>query len=265
MCTPPPRACAWILFQTYWRALCKNAHWLCPLHVLCTMGGGGGKRGSGWVRPRRRSIKPLHAADDPPEADSFTRASPSRTSRAWFGTEGLKQIALLLWLPDYKHVFEMEYQINEEACGQGFQLPPTTYRMRLKGEAAEAYDMRCWRHRRDEMAIALHANNQMRWSPSILARSVSYFCSASKRIQAEETRYIMAGSIMAGAACRLCGASHMHPLDLLLPCCPFSLRAHNLFLSQSASSIYLPTDPVCAQPKTPCFKWHDMDNAALNA
>ena len=104
----------------------------------------------------------------------------------WHSTDGLRQIATLLWLPCYRRLFELEFQINQEECGAGYELAPSSYRARLKGESAEMYDARRWKQKRDEMAIALHANNQMRWSPSLLARSVTYFHNASSWINSNE-------------------------------------------------------------------------------
>ena len=82
--------------------------------------------------------------------------------KLWHGPAGLAQIAQLLWLPSYDRLFELELELNEQACGGGgglLQLPPTTYRARLSGERAQRYDSRRQRQRRDELAIALHANN----------------------------------------------------------------------------------------------------------
>ena len=107
----------------------------------------------------------------------------------WFGTHGLKQIALDLWAPDYSVLFEGEFEHNLLACGRGgYVLPPSTYRARLHGEAAERYDYRRRLQKRDEMAIALHANNMQRWSPSLLARSVAYFNLTTGFMHAEESR-----------------------------------------------------------------------------
>ena len=107
----------------------------------------------------------------------------------WHGTHGLKQIALQLWAPDYSVLFETELEYNLLQCGNGgYELPPTTYRARLHGEAAERYDWRQKQRQRDEVAIALHANNMQRWSPSLLARSVAYFNLTSTFMHAEESR-----------------------------------------------------------------------------
>ena len=83
----------------------------------------------------------------------------------WHGRTGLQQIAQLLWIgPDYNDLFELEFELNSSAIGGGgYQLPPSTYRVRLRGERAILYDARRRRQQRDEMAIALHANNQQRW------------------------------------------------------------------------------------------------------
>jgi len=74
----------------------------------------------------------------------------------WHGTKGLEQIASMMWAKDYSILFEKEYEYNSRACGGGgYDLPPSTYRARLKGEAAESYDWRLRMHKRDEMAIII--------------------------------------------------------------------------------------------------------------
>ena len=54
------------------------------------------------------------------------------------------------------------------------------------------YDRRQRSQRRDEVAVALHANNQQHWSPSLVARSIAYFGkssrSSSRFIQHNETK-----------------------------------------------------------------------------
>jgi hypothetical protein len=121
-------------------------------------------------------------------AEPMLAEMPQSAQRTWHGPEGLREIAKLLWLPCYAKLFAFEYEANRAECGDGFELQPTTYRARLKGEAAAIYDERRHHQQRDQMAIALHCNNQMRWSPSLLARSVSYFNSATAWMQAEEGR-----------------------------------------------------------------------------
>ena len=109
-------------------------------------------------------------------------------NRLWHGRFGLQQIAQLLWLPTYHALFMFELEHNERMCvGTGTQLPPSTYRARLQGERAERYDMRRQRQRRDELAIARHANNQWAWSPSLLARSVAYYKHTTNFMRATET------------------------------------------------------------------------------
>ena len=107
----------------------------------------------------------------------------------WHGTQGLQLIAQQLWASDYSELFQDEFEFNLLACGfGGYELPPSTYRARLKGEAAERYDCLRKQQKRDEMAIALHANNMQRWSPSLLARSVAYFNVTTAFMHAEESR-----------------------------------------------------------------------------
>ena len=94
----------------------------------------------------------------------------------WHARKGLQQIAHLLWLGCYDDLFRFEYEHNARECGGGgYQLQPTSWRRRLHGDAAARYDAHRQSQRRDEMAIALHANNMQRWSPSLMARSVCYF------------------------------------------------------------------------------------------
>ena len=147
-----------------------------------------------FVLPRRRREAPTPIDDAAAAADNMTEAAvdgpvDGPIARLWHGSCGLKQIALDLWAPDYSVLFEAEFTINELACGgSGYNLPPTTYRTRLKGEAAERYDWRRRQQKRDEMAIALHANNMQQWSPSLLARSVAYFNLTTIFLHGEETR-----------------------------------------------------------------------------
>lgn len=88
----------------------------------------------------------------------------------------LSAIVPALWLPSYKELFSAELVRNRNLTGRfGSVLPPSTYRARLKGEAAAAYDAKMLRRERDQLAIELHANNMRAWSPSLVARSIAYF------------------------------------------------------------------------------------------
>ena len=148
--------------------------------------------------PRRRRVSSSAPADleKSESLDKLALTEALEASEAfeapmcrWHGTHGLKQIALDLWAPDYSVLFEAEFAYNSLACGSGgYDLLPSTYRARLHGEAAERYDWRRKQQKRDEMAIALHANNMQRWSPSLLARSVAYFNLTTAFMHGEETR-----------------------------------------------------------------------------
>ena len=144
--------------------------------------------------PRRRNQQASSTAegrhgDDPMDFElPMEREEQPFEGCCWHGTAGLRQIALDLWAPDYSALFEMEFEYNLAACGTGFDLAPSTYRARLQGELAERYDQRQRQHQRDEMAIALHANNMRRWSPSLLSRSVAYFNLTTSLMHSEETR-----------------------------------------------------------------------------
>ena len=96
--------------------------------------------------------------EEPPVAEAPPSALPARFPTA---SAGLQYFAKLLWVPDYTQLFLMEFERNLQAVGVGgFQLAPSSYRARLQGEAAERYDRRRMQQQRDQMAIALHANNQ---------------------------------------------------------------------------------------------------------
>ena len=124
-----------------------------------------------------------------PEPIAEPKVAEPNWYRLWHGREGQQAIAAACWAPSLEDLFELEYRVNQAACGAGagYNLAPSSYRARLKGEAAERYDQRLRRHKRDEMAIALHANNERRWSPSLLVRSAAYFNSTSTNIQSVET------------------------------------------------------------------------------
>jgi hypothetical protein len=94
-----------------------------------------------------------------------------------FDEPQLLSCARLLWLPSYEELFEAEIVRNRQLIpADGVEsLPPSSYRVRLCGAAAEAYDKKQLRRERDRMAIALHANNMRMWSPSLVARSIAYF------------------------------------------------------------------------------------------
>ena len=144
------------------------------------------------IRRRRASSAPPTQRDRDAavvEPLAVEAAPSSGMARFPMGSAGLQYLAKLLWVPDYTQLFLMEFEQNLQAVGGGgFQLAPSSYRARLQGEAAERYDLRRMQQQRDQMAIALHANNQQHWSPSLLARSVTYFNLASEVIQKEEGR-----------------------------------------------------------------------------
>ena len=142
--------------------------------------------------PPRRRRESAAASSDQEMSESLEncvllQAQPA--PQRWHGVCGLNEIAAQLWAPDYSVLFEIEFNFNALACGDGgYDLAASTYRARLKGEAAEKYDKRRLHQKRDEMAIALHANNMQRWSPSLLARSVAYFNLTTVFMHAEESR-----------------------------------------------------------------------------
>ena len=93
-----------------------------------------------------------------------------------------------LWAADYRAVFEREYEALRARCGHGYALPPSSYVARLSGEQRALYEQRARRRERDQMAIALHANNMRHWTPSLLARSICAFSSNTQFTRAIETQ-----------------------------------------------------------------------------
>jgi hypothetical protein len=92
------------------------------------------------------------------------------------GGWSLASIVAALWLPSYVELFAAELEHNRRIVGRyGSALEPSSYRARLKGARAEAYDAKMLRRERDHLAIELHANNMRSWSPSLVARSIAYY------------------------------------------------------------------------------------------
>ena len=80
-------------------------------------------------------------------------------------------ILFLLWQSSYDELFALELEHNRALCGRsGSQLPPTSYRKRLKGRQAEIYDAKQLRRERDEL-VTDRANGIV---PSSWSHEVSY-------------------------------------------------------------------------------------------
>ena len=156
--------------------------------------------GKGWAqRAKRRSVGSAATATSTGQAAQGLGAAGAslydcdETAQeqpvAGVGRGVLATIARALWEPCYTKVFAREIILNEAACGDSVTtLPPNGYRARLKGAQAELYDARTSRLSRDQMAIKLHGNNQQYWSPSLLARSVSYFNLTTHFLHSTETQ-----------------------------------------------------------------------------
>ena len=163
----------------------------------------GKRRKTAWDAMRRRSatINAADAAEAEAPVENEVQASVpvADAASAHVIDEGeplllsaeisqLELIARALWSTNYDEIFSAELMDNERLCGGSSSLLPSTYRARLKGEAAEKYDLRRRNQRRDELAARLHANNQQHWSPSLVARSIAYFGRTTKFLRRNETR-----------------------------------------------------------------------------
>ena len=87
--------------------------------------------------------------------------------------QSVERWAPLLWTTSttYSGIFENEAAASTLSIG----MRESTYRRRITGEAAEAYDARKDARVRDCAAILRRGHNQRDWSFSVLARSISYF------------------------------------------------------------------------------------------
>ena len=104
------------------------------------------------------------------------------------------QIAHKLWRADYTELFHTEFLASKALVGSGYEVAPSSYVQRLKGQRLEEYQHRMEARERDLMASAQHAANMRVWTPSLLARSVAYFSSTSSFIQSTESRGRRLGS-----------------------------------------------------------------------
>ena len=157
------------------------------------------------------SARPSREAPEPPALIDESPVSLGALSR-------MRLIAHLLWSSCYDAIFKAELQENEAACGSDGQLVPTSYRARLKGERAEKYDHRRMIQRRDELAIRLHANNERHWSPSILARSMTYFLHTTAWQRHIEGRCVAVLALCAHAACCICACCYVRLYVLFNQC-----------------------------------------------
>eukprot|EP00965_Chrysotila_dentata_P072320 2390060-Pleurochrysis_carterae.AAC.6 len=125
-----------------------------------------------------------------PSTEQDMNSVDIEVSPAKLGNVGWREAAAQLWASDYSELFELEYCQNRRFFGGSFvsQLPPSTYRQRLNGEALEKYALRERRRERDLMAAAIHSSNMRVWPLSLIARSIAYFNQSSQIIQRTETQ-----------------------------------------------------------------------------
>ena len=163
----------------------------------------GKRRKAGWDAVTRRA-RPLRAADHLPKvaptssdaqqpqdaatvAETATDSMETIASAQKPAASMLELIAEAFWATNLEPLFDAEIAENERLCGPASALPPSSYRRRLRDDAALKYDRRRRNQRRDEMAVMLHCNNQRHWSPSLLARSIAYYGKGSRFVQRNET------------------------------------------------------------------------------
>lgn len=116
--------------------------------------------------------------DDPSTVQSSAESTESLEGipKHW----ELGSIVPALWQPTYEQLFSSELERNRALAtrlgvfvGQPQQL--SAYARRLQGERREAWQRKQLVRERDQLAIALHSYNMRLWSPSLVARSITYF------------------------------------------------------------------------------------------
>ena len=93
---------------------------------------------SGWFKYRSRSSNWCCSGRDGDNAieELGERREPVEEAPVLPNVTKFELIARNLWLPDYDELFELERAENEQLLGAASSLPPSSYRARLKGEAA---------------------------------------------------------------------------------------------------------------------------------
>jgi hypothetical protein len=81
------------------------------------------------------------------------------------GTARLLELAPKMWTHDYRALFQAEFEENEaHLASMGVKdtaLPPSSYRQRLRGDAACQYDDRQRARRRDHVYTRLFADGNL--------------------------------------------------------------------------------------------------------
>ena len=142
--------------------------------------------GHGWWPTRRRRASSTHTTSHPqPPASSSavshsfqteTEAVSAVVSHQELDEEPVMlQIARQLWSSDYSELFHSEYLHNKSVLGSGYETQPSSYARRLQGQRLAEYEQRMQGRERDAMSIALHSANMRTWTPSFMARSVTFF------------------------------------------------------------------------------------------
>ena len=132
-------------------------------------------------RPKRRNVSTTAGVVADPEAGLVPGAEHLPSVIATINAERsmLQDIALDLWLPSYEERFTKELEDNRvRAHDRGIlsvRSKTSAYSRRLTGQRRVAWEHRQQTRERDQLAIALHADNMRHWSPSLVARSIAYF------------------------------------------------------------------------------------------
>ena len=157
--------------------------------------------GHAWYPPKRRKAQPaaassgsLPAAPVPLPAEELAETAPHVRLLEAGEPDVLDeeepmmlQIARELWRADYSDLFHDEYVASKAQLGTGYAAAPSSYARRLQGQRLAEYERRMQGRERDAMAIALHSANMRVWTPSLLARSVTFFANVTGLISSIES------------------------------------------------------------------------------
>ena len=119
--------------------------------------------------PRRTNREARHGPDAETGGDEVGIVQSAEGLQVEPAPDGsmLKDIALTLWTPTYDPVFQLELERNRAALASrggtlgGFGL--TVHAKRLTGHHREVWERRQLVRERDQLAIALHADNMRHW------------------------------------------------------------------------------------------------------
>ena len=134
-----------------------------------------------WAPARRKArTETAERKDDSDDDDPSFALDAESVPEPDKAEESLLQvISRGLWQTSYEAWFQAEVEYNRQLLGRGSaadaSMQRSQYARRLRGDQLAAWRRRQLNRERDQLAIELRSANMRQWSPSIVARSISYF------------------------------------------------------------------------------------------